>query len=974
MKGVTTMKLKMRIFSLLMLLILSAAFLFSCSDTGNESCTEHSFSGEWTVKIPATTEAEGQESNVCDVCNEEVTRVIPKHEHTFSEAWTVITPATKTEDGERSCVCDTCGETVIETVSYCETHTFTANWTVKKAPTLTAAGRESNTCDVCGATITRAISKLSVTELKITQTPYTTSYFNGELFNPYGLEVSAVLSDGSTVVIKDYELLTKSNLTPEDTSVTIKYGELTADFPITVSPFIRGSVTKSFTSDDGTQMYIRGYCAALASASDGTKQILVKDLTANSFILLTGTNYDYEVGDKIEFYATVASDTYGKYLTYASENGNGEDTVISQGNAVTVGDANKYAIGKDRLEALFADGISRYDTVEFGERFYIAKDGDDYIIHFNKDATDKSGAALACGKTVKVSLKSIDGRIISERFSEAELNSFPGALVSGSISAIYLNDDTESFKFEIVNKDWVLIDRYVSGQEYLTELAYAFYYQLPNVDYEQYNTRRNVNPAPEDATAQQRIYLDCSSYVNAVYYNAFGVNVMPYTISEKGATTANFNAYAKENPNNADVICYYETANHKNPEEQKAILKELLSKLEVGDVIVYRKPSSGHALIYVGGGKILHCMNTESYSHDGNNPENAADWISSSSIGFESTYNLFENPFASRYLFSYVSFAILRPMNRGLTATEQTEARMTIPSLSIEKLVDVNMYSAVFTGDELTYTVTLKNNGRFDLDGIQLSERIPNGTEFVSASEGISHSNGAISWSGSVKAGETVTLSFKVRVTATEAGTLIESNEGKVNGLELNKITNTLSGISREKLDELSDIGYTAAESRTEYADPILMINAIYKELIGNDILSYATTAEALSDIIDVEGLKYNQNCAAKDIVIENLSGGYLIKGKNPHNNNRIRAVRIEYLTVGDVIIAEHVNKDSVTVHTAYVYLGESDFLAITTTEGKASLVKCNEPDIKKIQNILTSLYSYDKYAIIRPSMANSAE
>ena len=451
---------------------------------------------------------------------------------------------------------------------------------------------------------------------------------------------------------------------------------------------------------------------------------------------------------------------------------------------------------------------------------------------------------------------------------------------------------------------------------------------------------------------------------------------MPYTIGEKGASTANFTAYAKENPENVDVIGYWETKDYTTEEEQTALLESLYNQLQIGDVIVYRKPSSGHALIYVGGGDILHCMNTESYTHNGTDPSKAYDWVSSASIGFESTNNLFRNKSASRYLFNYVNFSIIRPLNRGLTVTEQTKARMTIPSLSIEKLLDANMYSAVFTGDTLTYTVTLKNNGDSDLENVTLTEKVPAGTVFVSASEGIAHSAGAISWIGKVEKGTTVTLTFSVKVTETTPGALIESNEGTVNGLKLNKIINTVSGISLEKLSKLKELGNSYALNGTTYTDPMLMVNAVYNELIGKNILDYSTVSEALSDIIDVEGKKYNENCVAKDIVVKNLSGGYLIRGTNPLNNDRIRAVRIEYLTVGDVIIAEHSTNNAGTNKraVAYIYLGDNDFLSVNTKDGVCSIVKCENPDIKKIQNILTSLYSYEKYAVIRPSMNNAAE
>jgi len=975
------MKRKLRYLIAIAVIAFSAAALFSCAFLNHE----HTFSGEWTVKTPATTESEGEETNVCDGCGEEVSRTIPKHVHTFSADWEITTPASEESEGEKSRTCDVCGEAVTLPVTFCEEHTFTGEWAVTKKPTINSLGKETNTCDACGAKIDRELAKLVVKELKMTKAPSTTTYFTGEFFNHFGLEVTAILDNGTSIVIKNYTVLTQKALTAADKTAKIQYEDLTLEIPITVSKFAIGSVQNALDSEDGASFYIKALCVGASTASDGTKQVLLTDTRAKAYILLSGTNYSYEKGDQIEVYATVASDSYGKYLVYAEENGEGEKTLISKDNFVSSGTVNKTALGEEYVKELIENDLFRYDTVKFGSLFYVVKDGEDYIIHFNGEATDKSGAALTSGKYIKLSTANIDDSIITNRISSEAMSSYPGALVMGAISGIYLDSNSECLHFEILNKDWAYFDTYIEGQEYLCEVAYAFYHQLPYVDYDQYHQRRNINPTPEDANEQQRIYLDCSSYVNAVYYNAFGENILPFATTEKGPSTANFTNYAKENPDAPDVVGYWETADYETEEERAALLDTLYNELEVGDVIVYRKASSGHALIYVGGGKILHCMNTNSFfrhpdkdktSNPTVDPLLSYDWVSSSSVGFESTENLFKSKSATRYLFSpgYTSFTILRPMNRNLSATEQTKARMTIPGLSIEKLASSNMFAAVFTGDEITYTVTLKNNNVFPINDVTLLERVPLGTEFVLASEGVTHSEGAISWTGSVEAGKTVTLSFTVKVTATAPGTLIESNVGTVNGLALNKIINTVSGISKEKLESLSEIGYTKAENQTEYFDPILMIKEIYKELLGKDIFDYQTVEEALTDIINVTDKKYNEDCAIDSTVMKNFIGGYLIQAFNRTSNERIRAIRIEYLTVGDVIIAEHVSTENVQIYTAYIYLGGSDFLAITSDVGTASVTVCKEPDLKKIQNILASLYSYNRYAIIRPSMDNSAE
>ena len=901
--------------------------------------------------------------------------IVVEHEHSFSEEWAVTIPSTETEEGEESNVCDECGETVTRPLEKLHVHSYAGDWTVKVAPTMKKAGSETNVCIGCGKVSSRAIPKLAIKNVLLTGQPAITTYFTGEYFNSYGVKLTAVLENGETTLITDYKIKTSDPLTASMSYAIIEYGEFTVKIPITVSSAILASVSDIASLPDGKFVYANGVCIGNVTLENGEKAFLLKHFAEDDIVMLKNAKYDYKVGDKLRFYATVASDETGKHLVFSPANTNPAAAIESSGNLINVklNDTKNITNFSQLNEALSGTNAEQYSHLTFDGVFYITKMGDYYAIHFNSAATSADDIKAEDGKYVLISPENINDSMLKDRLDFAG-NDFPGVPVSGKINAAYVCCDANNYYLSVIEEDWIRVDYYREGHEHLTEIAYAFYYQLPQVDYDQYNTRRNINPTPEDATAQQRIYLDCSSYVNAVYYNAFGVNILPYTISEKSANTANYTTYARENPGAVDVIGYWESADYPDKADQKALLKSLLNQLQVGDVIVYRKASSGHALIYVGDGKILHCMNTGSYTHNGENPLNAYDSISLDSIGFETTENLFENDYASRYLFKYVNFSILRPMNRGLTLTEQAQKRMTIPSLSIEKTVDVTMYSAVYAGDVLTYTITLKNNAATALDGVTLSEFVPAGTEFVSASEGVTHNEGAIGWSGTVNGKATVTLSFSVRVTATATGALIESNAGAVNGLYLNKITNTVASISREKLGGLLDAANELVGNETSYSDPIAMINEVYSSVIGANLLAYANVSEALADIISVENKKYNENCAIDGMVIENLSGGYAIKGTNPTNNDRIRDIRLEYLSAGDVIIAEHTNENSVKCYTGYVYLGDTKFLAVNSVDGTCEIVTYYNADFLSLKNILTSLYSYEKYAIIRPSMAISAE
>ena len=60
----------------------------------------------------------------------------------------------------------------------------------------------------------------------------------------------------------------------------------------------------------------------------------------------------------------------------------------------------------------------------------------------------------------------------------------------------------------------------------IAEVAYAFYRQGLQQNFNHTMSRQNINPSPEDATSQRQLYVDCSSFANAIFYEAFGMNII----------------------------------------------------------------------------------------------------------------------------------------------------------------------------------------------------------------------------------------------------------------------------------------------------------------------------------------------------------------------------------------------------------------------------------------------------------------
>lgn len=80
--------------------------------------------------------------------------------------------------------------------------------------------------------------------ITVTKSPTKTSYVVGDVFDPTGMVISAVLSDKTTAVITGYTYKTEA-LTAEDTSIEISYVEGTKTFKVTVQITVAASAEEA---------------------------------------------------------------------------------------------------------------------------------------------------------------------------------------------------------------------------------------------------------------------------------------------------------------------------------------------------------------------------------------------------------------------------------------------------------------------------------------------------------------------------------------------------------------------------------------------------------------------------------------------------------------------------------------------------------------------------------------------------------
>ena len=136
--------------------------------------------------------------------------------------------------------------------------------------------------------------------------------------------------------------------------------------------------------------------------------------------------------------------------------------------------------------------------------------------------------------------------------------------------------------------------------------------------------------------------------------------------------------------------------------------------------------------------------------------------------------------------------------NNGLLTMQAKEAK----SVSIDRggagttVINDADGTAVMVGDVLTYTIEAMNTTGAAAD-IVITDKVPAGTEFVSAANGGVHSSGTVTWTAAnVAAGASASVSFQVRVTeaALDSAVVNIENQATVQiGSEPSYTTNTVT-------------------------------------------------------------------------------------------------------------------------------------------------------------------------------------
>lgn len=461
--------------------------------------------------------------------------------------------------------------------------------------------------------------------------------------------------------------------------------------------------------------------------------------------------------------------------------------------------------------------------------------------------------------------------------------------------------------------------------------------------------------SPEDCTLTDWGYTNCAAFTYEVYYQTFG-----YKLPSDMYTTANLAKHAKSN--GMEVFAYNRTKGSTQTEEEQTQVKEaFFSTLQPGDIIcIRRENNSGHALLYIGNGEILH-SGGGTYTYTGSYGVESYE----ASIRRVRVENYFFNPdyTTGGDVFSVATkLSIIRPLSvMQASITENTKNRMeNLEGVVAEKLSSHVRAQTADRGTEITFTYAMHNlNDQVKV--LKITETIPQELEYIT---GGTLNGDRLSWTVTVPAHGRTTVSYTARVKDTVAyGTQIQSTESYVGGVRVKcepiTVNKTLTTAQQDGLIQSVNKMSSSGTSLTGVA----LVNAIYKDVTGTAAFAtddFSTITEGADGCFAFHRTysskniyKLNPSGAYASLLAPSLYGGYRLWASE-FENDRTRLAKVQDLQVGDVLLGRTSSSQVV-----YMWLGEDvGFINMSTL--KADTV---EP-AARLERLLA--YGY-YYAIMRP-------
>ncbi|MBP3435683.1 MAG: Ig-like domain-containing protein [Clostridia bacterium] len=474
-------------------------------------------------------------------------------------------------------------------------------------------------------------------------------------------------------------------------------------------------------------------------------------------------------------------------------------------------------------------------------------------------------------------------------------------------------------------------------QEAVIKTAEAFLMRGEKVQYDdtkladEYRWRLHED-APEDATYEYIKYTNCAAFCNDSYYFGLG-----YSLPDNMYTTFNMVRASANNGSQKFLFTRAVTDVH-TEEEMKEIHDTFMNLLQPGDLMIVLRDTdnngtddSGHVMMYIGNGKMIHSTGSSYSYYTGE--------VAEPSIRYGQVEDYFFNSKStSGYVFGtkVSKFCLVRPLDiTNKTVPENTTNRINnLTGIVAQKYASVRPGITLNNGDTVTYTFDLRNTNT-EAKTLTITDTIPVGTEYVSGTATV---NGdALSWNVTIPADTQITVSYTLRIaddTASGTKLLTEATVGGVaigcpaivvgNTLTIEEQTAVIDAVNAIKSEgttltniELANEIYTRANLGFTLADTDLATITLGDRGIFT-AASASTSSNPLYNL--VEGTVY------RNMVAPTLYGGQRLY-TSLWTHDRTRFVYEGDLVVGDIIV----RRLSSTDYVAYMYVGGNKLFSLTT-------------------------------------------
>ena len=514
---------------------------------------------------------------------------------------------------------------------------------------------------------------------------------------------------------------------------------------------------------------------------------------------------------------------------------------------------------------------------------------------------------------------------------------------------------------------------------------------------------------PEDYTVDQYGYSNCAAFTHDVHWATYGVapkagyngNTLTLNTTNNICNTAS----VSWNPEtltggNKSTVYYYQcpikTVNGKvvsllTDAEKDTIMQQYISLLRPGDIICYRYNSgnSGHAMLYVGNGLIIHSSGS-SYSATNKTDTHEA------TIRFMAVSELFDATISERrYMFTHERFAIVRPQNNTtVKLPENTVNRVTnMDGIIAEKVSSTALGKTVSCGDKVTYTFHIFNTNP-EARPVVIADVVSDNATFLaeSGNDNWVCDQNQVSLTLTVPADTRISVHYTVQVKdGLAAYTKLDGALATINGVRHKcydtVVANTLTADQQKKI---VDAVNTVKTMDVKELTSVQIANLIYKTAFGMDnifgegVVSYADLLNGsgknnvgiFNDTINYSDASIltmtdANTSAPSKMVAPGLFGGqnvyrsslggetfyrYLNLANSPF---RSRYFWEKDLVVGDLFLMKATTQDSL-----YIYIGNDTFVSL----GAGHTLFSEQSVSARFGYAPAAAWKY--LAVLRPSMA----